>query len=88
MSESNRPALAPWGHRILLLVAIATVLRVWFGPLPFEPTAQAQLPNQGAKLAEQLAETQRTNQLLTEIRDLLKHGTISVREAPPAKPGR
>lgn len=88
MSASNRAASTPWSHRILLLVALATVLRVWFGPIPVEPTAQAQLPNQGAKLAEQLAETQRTNQLLVEIRDLLKHGTLSVREAPPAKSGR
>ena len=87
MSEPIRAPRTSFTTRVLVVVVAITCLKVWVGPLPIEATAEAQLPNQGAKLNEQIVETQRTNALLTEIRDILKNGSIAVRAAE-TKPAR
>lgn len=64
---------------ILWAFVLLTCLRIWTGPFALETGAAAQLPNPAAQRATALTEARRTNELLTEIRDLLREGTLHVR---------
>lgn len=77
MTSTNRPAATL--ETIAWAFVLLTCLRIWTGPLALESSAKAQLPNPAAQRANALAETRRTNELLTEIRDLLQKGTLHVR---------
>ena len=68
-----------WLGRVLVAAALLTCLRVWIGPLPTLETAQAQIPDSGLQRKLLLDEAQRTNQLLTEIRDLLAKPSLNAR---------
>ncbi len=86
MSNPNAAPTSRWSTRILTLALVLTGLRVWLGPIAPESTAMAQLPNAGAKQNEQIEEARKTNALLTEIRDLLKSGTLNVKVTPSVTP--
>ena len=58
---------------------VLTCLRVWLGPEPILPRAQAQLPNPAAQRLEMVKELRRTNELLEAIDKRLKTGTLHVR---------
>lgn len=88
MSNSMNTPTTRWSARVLGLAVLITCLRVWFGPLVPESTAMAQLPNAGAKQNEQIEEARKTNALLTEIRDLLKSGTLNVKVTPATATGK
>ncbi|MGD2110040.1 MAG: hypothetical protein PVI86_11705 [Phycisphaerae bacterium] len=68
-----------WLRYSLGVVVLATCLRVWIGPATILPEAQAQLPDSAKQRKQLVAETQRTNQLLLEIKTLLADQTLNVR---------
>ncbi len=75
------------------LFVLLTCIRVWVGPVAVLERAQAQIPDSGMQRKLLLDEARRTNQLLTEIRQLLKTHTFNVRiqgadnqAGKPAKP--
>ncbi len=75
--------------RLLLYVFLAlTCARVWLGPFSIEREASAQLPNAGARLADLVAESKNTNQILAEIRDHLKTGVTKVEEQEKGEKAR
>jgi hypothetical protein len=65
------------GTLLTVLIAV-TCLRVWLGPVEWTPRAYAQLPDTAKQRNEQLAEIQRTNQLLSELIRFLKTEQIKV----------
>ncbi len=82
-------------HRIISLLVVLTCIRVWIGPAAFVDQAQAQIPDSGLQRRLLLKEARRTNELLTEIRQLLKDHTLNVRirgadnqTGKPGTPGR
>ena len=70
-------------HRLLrgflLLFVSLTCVRVWIGPTTVIKAAQAQIPDAGLQRKQMLEETRRTNELLTQIVQLLKDHTFNVR---------
>lgn len=75
-SNQEIPRWARVGWWVFLFV---TCLRVWFGPVDFHSVADAQIPDGGLQRKQQLDEIKMTNQYLSEIKQLLKSGTINVR---------
>lgn len=71
---------------LLTAVIVATLCRVWLGPITVERTALAQIPDAGAQRNEVIAEIRKTNQLLGSIADLLEKRTLNVRVMPADKP--
>lgn len=83
MSECThcaRPQISRVVLRLILgLFLMATCLHVWTGPLPMLQTAYGQIPDAGLQRKLILEEAVRTNQLLSEIRQLLAEKTLNVR---------
>lgn len=72
---------------------LLTCVRVWTGPGQWEPTAQAQIPDAGLQRKQAIEEARRTNQLLSEIREILSDGVLNVRvqsadNPPGAQPAK
>ncbi len=65
--------------RAFVGLVLVTCLRVWTGPVALESTVRAQLPDSAAQRKQILDEARRTNQLLAEIKAVLEHGTLNVR---------
>ncbi len=61
------------------LFLLLTCIRVWVGPEPIVEPAQAQIPDSGLQCKLLLEEARRTNQLLSDIKRLLKTETLNVR---------
>jgi hypothetical protein len=82
----------------LAVLVLAICVRVALGPISNLNQAQAQIPDSGLQRKQLLDEAKRTNQLLTEIKQLLTSHTFNVRVqgadnqerggAPPTAPGR
>lgn len=68
-----------WTRAAILLFVLMTCVRVWVGPMPLVAEARAQIPDSGKQRLQLLQETQRTNQILNEIKQLLKGHTFKVR---------
>lgn len=68
-----------WLYGVFGLFLLLTCIRVWVGPAAILEQAQAQVPDSGKQRRLLLEETRRTNQLLTEIRQLLEAHTFNVR---------
>lgn len=80
METGHRPRSAIGGLRGFIgLFVVVTCLRVWVGPLAILEPARAQIPDSGRQRKQLLEEARRTNQLLTEIKQLLKDHTFNVR---------
>ncbi|MCO6439322.1 MAG: hypothetical protein J5J06_19710 [Phycisphaerae bacterium] len=77
----NAFSLRGWPRMLLVGFVLATLIRVWLGPIISAPTAVAQIPDAGAQRMQLLEETRKTNQLLTEIRQILLTHTFNVRAA-------
>jgi len=75
-SQHQKPRIAQWFVGALLLL---TCFRVWTGPEPLLPKAQAQIPDSAAQRQKLIEEVQRANELLTQIKDALTDGTLNVR---------
>ena len=71
---------------VIAVVLIATLSRVWLGPITIEPAALAQIPDAGAQRNELIAEIRKSNQLLAGIAELLEKRTLNVRVVPADKP--
>lgn len=67
----------PW----VIALIVATCIRVWIGPEPIVPTAQAQIPNAGTQRLELITEVRKTNEMLFRIATLLETGTLKVEMA-------
>jgi len=63
----------------LIVFVLASCLRVWVGPVPVLETARAQIPDTGLQRKQIIEASRRTNELLTEIKQLLATGTLNVR---------
>ncbi len=75
-SQPKKPALLRYA--IGLFVAV-TCLRVWVAPIPVLESAQAQIPDSALQRRQVIETAKRTNQLLTEIKQILVTGTLNVR---------
>lgn len=71
---------------LLVLMAAATLWRVWMGPIILERPALAQIPDAGTQRKELLDELRRTNHMLAEIKLLLEQRTLNVRLVDSDKP--
>ena len=79
MSTENDRRRDGLGGRLMVLVVLATCLRVWMGPVAITESARAQIPDSGLQRQQVLEETRRTNLLLTEIKQVLISHTFNVR---------
>ena len=60
------------------LAVLATVWRVWLGPITLVPSAQAQIPNAGEQRIELVREVRESNALLRKILNTLRNETLKV----------
>ncbi len=80
METGYQPRFAiGWLRGVIGLFVVVTCLRVWVGPVAILEPARAQIPDSGRQRKQLLEEARRTNQLLTEIKQLLKDHTFNVR---------
>ena len=78
MSERMGRLGSRWLRIAVGVILTATCVRVWLGPVNIVPEARAQIPNAGAQRADLVREAEQTNQLLTEIVQILKTQTLNV----------
>jgi len=69
-----------WWQRVLIVAVLLTCLRIWIGPVDWEPRAMAQIPDPGQQRIKILEETRKTNALLTEIKGILTSHTFNVKD--------
>ncbi len=67
----------PWG--LIGFFVLGTCFGAWVGPTPMVAAARAQIPDSGRQRKQLLEEARRTNQLLAEIKQVLKEHTLNVR---------
>ncbi len=82
MHTSQRPYQSrrqDFVRRAIAVFLLLTCVRVWLGPEPIVGPARAQIPDSGLQRKLLLAEAERTNGLLTDIKRLLETGTLNVR---------
>jgi len=93
MAAQYQPQKRRWLYDLTCLLMLLTCVRVWVGSAPVMQSAQAQIPDAGAQRKALVEEARRTNELLTEIKDLLENRTLNVRiqgadnQVPAAPPG-
>lgn len=78
MSTYSNNRRRPWTHILIGVMAIATFVRVWFGPISMDASAMAQIPDSGLQRKLMLEELRRTNQILGEMQELLTSHTFNV----------
>ena len=81
-STSRRPVSIRVFRTAAILLVLLTCLRVWTGAEPLIERAQAQIPDSGHQRKLLLDEARKSNQLLTEIAQILRERTLNVRLAP------
>ena len=59
-------------------LVVATIVRVWLGPITALPEARAQIPDAGKQRYELVKETRRTNALLQQVLKTLQTQTLKV----------
>ena len=74
--QHGRGRFLSWAIGLFVLL---TAIRVWTGSSSVLEPALAQIPDPGLQRKQLLDEARRTNQLLTEIKQLLKEHTFNVR---------
>jgi len=77
-----------WWRIALTILVVVTCLRVWIADLRFSEPAHAQIPDAGAQRMALVQELRRTNARLTEVVELLKTHTFTVRVENADKPKR
>lgn len=75
-----------WGRMTIAIIAIATLLKVWVGPITMPQEAMAQIPDSGKQRILLLEQAKRTNQLLAEIKQILAKDTLKVQWEGADKP--
>lgn len=68
-----------WVWALMGAMTLVTCLKVWIAPGSTLPQAQAQLPDSAKQRLMLLEEARMTNQLLGEIKHILKTRTFNVR---------
>lgn len=81
----TRPSTGGW---LIRLAVVVTILRVWLGPEPWDPRAEAAIPDSGLQRKLILEEVQRANDTLARIEGLLKSGTFDVRVVEDKSAGK
>ena len=76
LSQGQKPS---WLVVAMGLFVLLTCLRVWVGPMPVVQPARAQIPDAGTQRKLLVDEVRRTNQLLTDIKQILATRTLNVR---------
>ncbi len=79
MKPYSQPRQGGIFNRIVLGVVLLTCFRVWLGPIPFEQSADARIPDSALQRRQILDEARRTNELLSQIKHVLQAGTLNVR---------
>lgn len=80
MERSQRASAArSWSRALGAGLVAVTIARVWLGPITTPAPAVAQIPDSGAQRLHLIEEARKTNQLLTEIRQILLTHTFKVR---------
>ncbi|MGB0716745.1 MAG: hypothetical protein ACPGXK_12760 [Phycisphaerae bacterium] len=67
-----------WLSISLTILIVITCLRVWLGPVQWEPRAEARIPDAGKQRQHLVEEIRQTNQLLKQILAKLENGTFNV----------
>ena len=80
-SEGHPPRFSRPIRLGVALFVLLTCLHVWIGPVQILEHASAQIPDSGHQRKLLIDETRRTNQLLTEIAQILREQTLNVRIA-------
>jgi len=94
MQARYQPPLRGWMRGLIGFTVLVTCLRVWTGPVALVDTVSAQIPDSAAQRKLMLEEARRTNELLTQIKEILERGPLNVRiagadnqaDAPAVKP--
>ncbi len=79
LRSSEKATWWHWLRGVFWLFIFFTCLRMWLGPGPVLPQAQAQIPDSGLQRKVLIEEARKTNQLLSDIKRLLEQGTLNVR---------
>jgi hypothetical protein len=80
MPTSQRTILGRWLRYGLVAFIGLSCLRVWLAPAGVDGSAhaQVQIPDSLAQRTALLAEARRTNQLLSDIKEILSSGRLNV----------
>ncbi len=79
--RSEQSAVPRLWKALFVGVVAVTCIRVWAGPDPALPRAQAQIPDAGSQRQEAQRLAKETNRLLAEILATLQDRTLNVRLA-------
>ncbi len=79
MTVLYQPQKRRWLQGAICAFVLLTCLRVWVEPAPLLQVAEAQIPDAAMQRKLILDEARQTNQLLTEIKQLLENRTLNVR---------
>lgn len=78
MPNSSKTKVERLLRMTLGLVVLATVVRVWLGPITLVPAAQAQIPDAAAQRIELVRGVRESNALLRKILNTLQNETLKV----------
>ncbi len=79
MSTASQPRRGRLIRSVLAILVLLSCMRAWLGPAELVNQAQAQIPDSALQRKLLLEEARRTNQLLSEIKQILTSRTLNVR---------
>lgn len=79
MTSKAHPRKRNLLETVCVAFVVLTCLRVWVGPVNAQAQRPTTLPDSALQRLLQLKELQRSNEILHEIRDILKTQTLKVR---------
>ncbi len=79
MSTASQPRRGRLIRSVLAILVLLSCMRAWLGPAELLQPAQAQIPDSALQRKLLLEEARRTNQLLSEIKQILTSRTLNVR---------
>ncbi len=79
MSTASQTRRGRLIRSVLAILVLLSCMRAWLGPTEFVTPAQAQIPDSALQRKLLLEEARRTNQLLSEIKQILTSRTLNVR---------
>ena len=87
MSSISRTFGSRLARLALAAFVLISCLQAWLGPTQILPSAEAQIPDSAMQRRLLLEEARRTNQLLSEIKQILTSRTLNVRVTGADKTG-
>ncbi|MFH0947139.1 MAG: hypothetical protein V2A76_18280 [Planctomycetota bacterium] len=85
MTSMNKTRWSRFLTGSVMVVVLAICLGLWSRAGLLTGTAQAQVPDSGLQRKQMLEQMVRTNQLLTEIKQILEGGTVQVKSGQEKK---